>query len=115
MPVFPVVMDKDCSHDIMLTNTLLKMGLEWDKSMSYTKTIIHFIRDICPVIEKISLPLTTGEWPKAIIQKISIIDLSTPYNEVLGRPSQDLFWGNPNLETAINQIFDGSWDWMHPQ
>lgn len=84
--------DKNSSCDILFTGTLSKMGLEWGKSMSHTKTTLHFSRDKCPVVWEISLSLTLGIWPKAVTQKIhfSIIDLPTPYNKVLGRPSQDL-------------------------
>lgn len=88
-----IIMDKNISHDIPFVNTLLNMGLDWNRPAFHTDMVVYFAEEKHHIIGNASLPLTLRESPKLVTQKIyfAIIDFPTPYDGALEKLSQDLF------------------------
>lgn len=77
------LVDNGCSDDILLLNTFLKMGLELNTLMSYTKTITKFVGNGVIIMGMISVTSSLDARPKVIMKMIcfSVIDLFSVYNQ----------------------------------
>lgn len=89
-----ILVDRNALHDILFVNTLSRIDQDWNRPKSQADMVVCISGGKHPTIVNTLHPLGLGESPKFVAQKVSfkVIDISTPYNSVSGRPSQGLLW-----------------------
>lgn len=65
-----ILVDMDCSHDVIFVHALSKMDISWSRLPFHTARIVSFAGKEHPVIENILLPLVLGESSKLVAIKI---------------------------------------------
>ncbi|XP_073159043.1 uncharacterized protein [Henckelia pumila] len=88
-----ILVDSGSSADIIFHNAFVKLGIDNASLTPVNTPLVGFAGEIVEALGEVTLPLSLGSYPRRVTRmvKFLVVQSSSAYNVILGRPSLNLF------------------------